>query len=438
MENAPPAAAPSAPAAPYNPTPPLPSPATAHAPTPPPAAPTPTPTPREMPPFHKQRHITYWLRCLKTCLPNAYTSLDANRMMAAYFSLAALDLLGALEERTSAEERHSFADWVYGAQHPRGGFRAAPPPGAAPGAAGAAGGGGGGGGDPGDRATVPNTYFALAALLLLRDDLARVRRGACLAWLARCQRADGSVGQYVGEGGRAGGGSDTRFSYMAVGVRWFLRGARGGAGGGGADLDVEGLVRNVGMLQTYDGGFSEVPFREAHGEFPARVGGEADRTGGYVYCAVCALSILDRVGEGVRDMDALIGWLARRQLPVRARDGGDDGEEGGEEGPEDVGIEYPREGVGFNGRCNKVVDSCYSWWICATLKVRRRRRACRSSNGSRRWIDSTSLIRMRCCGSCWSSRSISSAGLGSTRATCRIYITRTLGWQRWRCWDMEM
>jgi geranylgeranyl transferase type-1 subunit beta len=25
--------------------------------------------------------------------------------------------------------------------------------------------------------------------------------------------------------------------------------------------------------------------------------------------------------------------------------------------------------VGFNGRCNKVADTCYSWWIGATLKV---------------------------------------------------------------------
>jgi geranylgeranyl transferase type-1 subunit beta len=102
--------------------------------------------------------------------------------------------------------------------------------------------------------------------------------------------------------------------------------------------------------------------------------------GGYVYCAVCTLALLGRVDDGVRDMDALVGWLARRQLPVCAKDDGDDyagGEEGdGDDGQEsredafeDAGIEYPREGVGFNGRCNKVVDSCYSWWICATLKA---------------------------------------------------------------------
>jgi geranylgeranyl transferase type-1 subunit beta len=199
-------------------------------------------------------------------------------MMAAYFSLAALELLGALDSHATREERRGFAEWIYAAQHPGGGFRAAPAPtpeadeeekeGAEPGGSG---GGGGGGPDAGDPATVPNTYFALAALAVLRDDLSRVRRGECLRWLGRCQRADGSVGQYVEEDGRPGGGSDTRFSYMAVGVRWFLRGAAGdgGAREGGAEregLDVEALVRNVAMLQTYDGGFCEVPFREAHGE----------------------------------------------------------------------------------------------------------------------------------------------------------------------------
>jgi geranylgeranyl transferase type-1 subunit beta len=370
-----------------NPTPTVP---TAPAPDPAPAP------PATAPPFHRQKHMTYWLRCLKTFLPNAYTSLDANRMMAAYFSLAALALLGELDARTTPAERAGYADWIYAAQHPGGGFRAAPPPPSPPreGDAEGSGGGGGGGddggdaageeergvGDPGDPATVPNTYFALAALVVLRDDLARVRRGECRAWLGRCQRGDGSVGQYVDAEGKVGGGSDTRFSYMAVGVRWFLgervEGGEGGSGGDGPGrgLDVRKLVGNIAMLQTYDGGFCEVPFREAHGSV-ARVRSESGAAdcvlGGYVYCAVSALAILGRVEDGVRDMDALIGWLARRQLPIGVgnADDADDDDDG--ESEDEIGVAYSRTGVGFNGRCNKVVDSCYSWWICATLKVHR-------------------------------------------------------------------
>lgn len=26
--------------------------------------------------------------------------------------------------------------------------------------------------------------------------------------------------------------------------------------------------------------------------------------------------------------------------------------------------------VGFNGRCNKIADTCYSWWVGASLAVR--------------------------------------------------------------------
>lgn len=26
--------------------------------------------------------------------------------------------------------------------------------------------------------------------------------------------------------------------------------------------------------------------------------------------------------------------------------------------------------AGFNGRCNKIADTCYAWWVCASLSVR--------------------------------------------------------------------
>ncbi|KAI4132206.1 MAG: hypothetical protein LQ347_002665, partial [Umbilicaria vellea] len=73
--------------------------------------------------FNKERHIKYWLRCLKTFLPTAYTSSDSNRVSLAYFTLSALDLLGALRLHTTALERAQYADWIYHCQHPSGGFR---------------------------------------------------------------------------------------------------------------------------------------------------------------------------------------------------------------------------------------------------------------------------------------------------------------------------
>jgi len=80
-------------------------------------------------------------------------------------------------------------------------------------------------------------------------------------------------------------------------------------------------VKFIASCQTYEGGFGGEPFTEAHG--------------GYAYCAVAALQLVDRLDDAFIDMTALRGWLARRQL----------GYEGG-----------------FSGRANKLVDGCYSFW----------------------------------------------------------------------------
>lgn len=78
--------------------------------------------------------------------------------------------------------------------------------------------------------------------------------------------------------------------------------------------------------QTYEGGFGGEPGAEAHG--------------GYVFCAVAALCIL-REGHRI-DLPALEKWLVDRQLP--------------------------REG-GFQGRANKLVDGCYSFWQGGTAGI---------------------------------------------------------------------
>ena len=75
--------------------------------------------------------------------------------------------------------------------------------------------------------------------------------------------------------------------------------------------------------QTYEGGFGGEPGQEAHG--------------GYVFCAFAALVILGRAEEA--DLVSLEGWVARRQMEVEG---------------------------GFQGRTNKLVDGCYSFWQGAT------------------------------------------------------------------------
>ena len=70
---------------------------------------------------------------------------------------------------------------------------------------------------------------------------------------------------------------------------------------------------------SFEGGFGAEPFNEAHG--------------GYAFCAVAGLAILGKCD--VADMDAVLRWVTLRQMA-------DEG--------------------GFQGRTNKLVDACYSFW----------------------------------------------------------------------------
>lgn len=171
------------------------------------------------------RHIKYWTRCLKTYLPQQYTSLDSNRMYLGYFILAALDVLGALTSSTTPSERQDYIDWIYTCQHSHGGFKMWR------------------GADFGDLntdenvkwdpANVPATYFALVALLVLGDDFERVKRKEALEWLRLMQREDGSFGETL-VGGKIEGGRDPRSAHCAAGARFILR------GDGEGPLEVEG------------------------------------------------------------------------------------------------------------------------------------------------------------------------------------------------------
>lgn len=188
--------------------------------------------------FNKSTHIRYFLRCLKTYLPTAYSSNDSQRMTLAFFVLCGLDLLDAVDTKTTEAERAAYADWVYRCQHPSGGFR------------------GFTGGDMGEQRTEENqgwdpaniaaTYFALASLAILGDDMARVKRIECLRWLRRLQLSDGTFGEAFGLGGEAHSGRDMRFCYCAAAIRWILNGGNGEE----EDIDVDGLVRFIEASQV--------------------------------------------------------------------------------------------------------------------------------------------------------------------------------------------
>lgn len=354
------------------------------------------------PPLNKARHLKYWSRCLRSFLPHQYTSSDSNRMALAYFVLAAIDLLlpsdsdsesnldpeiQTSQARLTPSDRPRFRQWVLSCQHAGGGFCGSPtmtlPPHAyegwsfesqEPEM-----------GHPG-QANIAATAFALIILVLLAANeeeaegaFAGVDRVRTLRWLRKLQREDGSFGEVLGhvegQGLVVGGGKDMRYCYFAAMLRWMLRGdLQEGDAAWTEDIDVHALVSYIGKSQTYDNGIAESSQHEPHS--------------GYAYCALSALSLLDRPLEAgttsgdstsrpfhslrtaFPDLPSVIHWLVSRQF-VYVDPPADE-----EDDPDSsnftfssLSISDPSPAVAFNGRCNKVADTCYCWWVSGALAV---------------------------------------------------------------------
>lgn len=394
------------------------------------------------PRLERERHLKYWTRCLRTLLPQQYTGMDSTRMTLGFFIVAAIDVLSDQPAKwqttplLTSSDRRRLRAWVLACQHPSGGFCGSPThvvpewrgaldvvvPGRRqktsaqqPTAANHAG------------ANLAATYFALLLLALLTDGdeeaescLLGVRRRATLAWLRRLQRPDGSFGELVFEDGGEGwagevqGARDMRFCYFAATVRWILRGdGRDSVGTEDEeDIDVDALVRFIRQGQTYDGGVAESGQHEPHGEsysgrpYSGRIDSYETRgltfltnTAGYAFCAISALSLLDRPGysssahhasstlrRGVRDLPGCVRFLVSRQFaylepPARADDESDEEDTDNFFEPSSLGTlalddrsgENATTGppllVAYNGRCNKTADTCYCWWVGGALSI---------------------------------------------------------------------
>lgn len=88
----------------------------------------------------------------------------------------------------------------------------------------------------------------------------------------------------------------------------------------------KGVEEYVLSCRNYDGGYSPKPGLEPHG--------------GYVHCAVGIMNIIGKLD--LLDLDSLIKWICLKQMEFNG---------------------------GFQGRVNKLVDSCYSWWIGSSGKI---------------------------------------------------------------------
>lgn len=134
------------------------------------------------------------------------------------------------------------------------------------------------------------------------------------------------TGTFAGDGW---GESDTRFlfcAFIALSILDLMH-----------LIDVEKAVSHIQACANFDGGFGLTPGAESHA--------------GQIYTCVGALSIAKRLD--LIDRDRLGAWLSERQLA----------------------------NGGLNGRPEKLVDVCYSWWVLSSLAM----------IGKLHWIDSAKL-----------------------------------------------
>ena len=162
-------------------------------------------------------------------------------------------------------------------------------------------------GGPGQRPHLAPTYAACAALATLggQHAAAALNRPALAAFLRRLKQADGSFRM------TDGGEVDTRGVYCALATARL-------AGLLSPELSA-GVGHYLCRCQTYEGGLGAEPGAEAHG--------------GYTFCGLAAASLSGQADA--LDLPRLLHWAVHRQ--------------GALEG-------------GFNGRTNKLVDGCYSFW----------------------------------------------------------------------------
>ncbi|KAK6028395.1 prenyltransferase and squalene oxidase repeat-containing domain protein [Ostertagia ostertagi] len=165
-------------------------------------------------------------------------------------------------------------------------------------------------------ANLAQTYSALLCLAILGDDLKRVDKEALLKTLQKSQKEDGS---FWSEGRDSE--SDMRFVFCAVAICHILRDF--------SYIDFSSMRNFIRNSLNYDGGIGQGPGDESHG--------------GSTFCAIASLSLANCLWDGSvlsrREIDKLVKWALWKQ------------------------------DEGFHGRAHKPDDSCYAFWIGATLEI---------------------------------------------------------------------
>lgn len=157
-------------------------------------------------------------------------------------------------------------------------------------------------------------YVSMNTIVLTMDENSynTIDRKSVYSWIMSLKRPNGSFASETGSE------ADSRSTYCAIVIASLL------------NILTNELVDNVAEFliscQGPDGGFAPTPGCETHG--------------GYSFCSIAALDILGRLKD--ININKAIRWCAERQMPFSG---------------------------GFNGRPNKLVDTCYTWWCGAMGRI---------------------------------------------------------------------
>lgn len=173
---------------------------------------------------------------------------------------------------------------------------------------------GGYGGGPNQFPHLGSTFAAVNAISIIGTDEAydSIDRSSLQKFLWSCRDVNGSFALHKG------GEQDIRGAYCALSVAKLTNTY--------TDALFEKTAEWIVSCQTYEGGFAGLPGMEAHG--------------GYALCGIASLALLNRTS--LCDIDGLLRWCVNRQMRVEG---------------------------GFQGRTNKLVDGCYSYWLGAGFPI---------------------------------------------------------------------
>lgn len=166
---------------------------------------------------------------------------------------------------------------------------------------------GGFGGGPGQYPHLATTYAAVNTLCIIGTHEAYdvINRKTLYLFLMTLRGEDGAFSMH------ADGEVDIRGVYCALAVAKLTNVF--------TPEMFEGTDKWVAKCQTWEGGFGGCPGMEAHG--------------GYAYCGLAALVLLGKTN--LCRLTSLLRWIVNRQMRLEG---------------------------GFQGRTNKLVDGCYSFW----------------------------------------------------------------------------